>query len=152
MDVGVHGRSRQSQRTDAIIWRGLMAGKKIAGKTMRRGALAAALLAMVGLGTAAWLAGSFSSNWRDLYTWYNPAVGFRSAALPVGFEDLAERIKPTVVGVRAKVEREAEEDGPSGRGLPSNPPNVPNGDPGAPQRRAATSLGSGFFISSDGYA
>jgi serine protease Do len=129
-----------------------MAEKKIAGKTMRRGALAAALLAMVGIGTAAWLAGSFGSNWRDLYTWYNPAVGFRSAALPVGFEDLADRIKPTVVGVRAKVERDADEDGPSGRGLPSNPADVPNGDPATPQRRAAMSLGSGFFITPDGYA
>jgi serine protease Do len=119
---------------------------------LRRGVLAGAVVAAIaGIGAAAWL-GSFGSNWRELYSWYNPAVGFQSAALPVGFEDLVDRIKPTVVGVRAKVEQDAEEDSPSGRDPPANRPDVPNGGPAARQSRAAMSLGSGFFISSDGYA
>ncbi len=121
---------------------------------MRR-ALAGSLLAIgiVGFGTVAWLVGSRVSTWRDLYIWYNPAVGFQSAALPVGFEDLVERIKPTVVGVRAKVERDAdEEDQPTGHGAPSSRSDLPKGNVGANQPHVATSQGSGFFISSDGYA
>ena len=104
-------------------------------------------------GSAAWLAGSRVSTWRELYSWYNPAVGFQSAALPVGFEDLVDRIKPTVVGVRAKVEQDADdEDRPSGRDAPSTRSDVPMGRRGTSQPRTATTLGSGFFISSDGYA
>jgi len=93
-----------------------MIEKHTAGR-MRRAILAATILSIgiLGGGTAAWLAGSHGSTWRELYAWYNPAVGFHSAALPVGFEDLVERVKPTVVGVRAKVEQDADEDdGPPG--------------------------------------
>ncbi|KRQ97174.1 trypsin-like peptidase domain-containing protein [Bradyrhizobium valentinum] len=131
-----------------------MAEKRTAGK-MRRAILAASILVIgiLGVGTAAWLDGLNASTWRELYSWYNPAVGFRSAALPVGFEDLVDRIKPTVVGVRAKVEQdEDQEEQPSGRGAPSNRSDVPMGGRGTSQPRIATTLGSGFFISSDGYA
>ncbi|XSC44900.1 trypsin-like peptidase domain-containing protein [Bradyrhizobium sp. RDT10] len=120
---------------------------------MRRVTLAASILAIgiLGIGAAAWLAGSGVSTWRELHSWYNPSVGFQSAALPVGFEDLVDRVKPTVVGVRAKVEQDADEDErPSGRGGPSNRSDVPMGGPSA--SRIATTQGSGFFISSDGYA
>ncbi|MEH2499719.1 serine protease Do [Bradyrhizobium sp. AZCC 1678] len=126
-----------------------MAEKRTAGK-MRRAILAASILSIgiLGAGTAAWLGGS--SAWRELHSWYNPAVGFQSAALPVGFEDLVDRIKPTVVGVRAKVEQDADdEEPPSGRDAPSKRSDVPMG---GRQPRTATTLGSGFFISSDGYA
>src|SRR5437016_14494535 len=129
-----------------------MTGGRTRGR-MRR-ALAGSIVAIgiVGFGTVAWLVGSRVSTWRDLYIWYNPAVGFQSAALPVGFEDLVERIKPTVVGVRAKVERDADEDErPSGRGAPSNRSDLPKGGAATPQSRMVTSQGSGFFISSDGY-
>ncbi|MGQ0684444.1 trypsin-like peptidase domain-containing protein [Bradyrhizobium sp.] len=114
---------------------------------IRRGILAAGVLAagIIGLAAAAWFAASPGSNWRDLYGWYSPAVGLRSAALPVGFEDLVERVKPAVVGVRAKVEQDDEEETLPGRGT------SPNGRD-RPQRRIATSQGSGFFISSDGLA
>jgi serine protease Do len=133
-----------------------MAEKRTAGK-MRRAILTASILAIgiLGIGTAAWMDGSSVSTWRELYSWYNLAVGFRSAALPVGFEDLVDRVKPTVVGVRAKVEQDAdenEEERPFGRGAPSNRSNVPMGGRGTSQVRTATTLGSGFFISSDGYA
>ena len=113
----------------------------------RRGIVAAGLVAagLLGIVVAASLATS-GANWRELYGWYNPATGFRTAALPVGFEDLVDRIKPAVVGVRAKVEREDEEaTALPGRGMSPTRRDVP-------QRRTTTSQGSGFFISSDGLA
>src|SRR5947208_6129285 len=131
-----------------------MAEKRTAGK-MRRAILATSILAIgiLGVGTAAWLAGSRVSTWRELYSWYNPAVGFQSAALPVGFEDLVDRIKPTVVGVRAKVEQDAdEEERPPARGALPNRSDLSKGGPGMPQPHLVTTQGSGFFISSDGYA
>jgi len=101
---------------------------------------------MIAIGIAAWLAASPGANWKDLRSWYDPAVGFHSAAPPVGFEDLVDRIKPAVVGVRAKVEQDEDEESTRpGRGL------SPSGR-ASPQRRIATSQGSGFFISSDGLA
>src|SRR5438309_11458889 len=120
--------------------RRLMTEKRPGGRT-RRAVLAGSILAIgiLGLGTAAWLAGSRVSTWRELYSWYNPAVGFQSAALPVGFEDLVDRIKPTVVGVRAKVEQDADdEDRPSGRDAPSTRSDVPMCRRGTSQPRTAT--------------
>lgn len=102
--------------------------------------------ATLAIGLAGWLAASPGANGRGLYAWYNPAVGFRTAALPVGFEDLVDRINPAVVGVRAKVVRDEEEESarPGGGMSPSGR--------ASPQRRVATSQGSGFFISPDGLA
>lgn len=131
-----------------------MTEKRTAGK-MRRATLAGSILAIgiLGIGTAAWLTGSRVSTWRELYSWYNPAVGFQFTALPVGFEDRVDRIKPTVVGVRAKVEQDAdEEEWPPGRSAPSTRSDLPKGGPGMPQPHIATTQGAGFFISSDGYA
>ena len=70
--------------------------------------------------------------------------------------DVVERVKPAVVGVRAQLgdetvgrssrrSREQEESSPDQFGAPSGRP----GAPPTPGRRA--SIGSGFFISSDGY-
>jgi serine protease Do len=57
------------------------------------------------------------------------------------------------VGVRAKVAQDAdEEESPPGRREPSNRSDLPKGGPGMPQPNIATTQGSGFFISSDGYA
>src|SRR5437879_12777160 len=122
-----------------------MTEKRTAGKKPRA-ILAASIIAIgiIGIGTAAWLVGPRVSTWRELYAWYNPAVGFHSAALPVGFEDLVERVKPTVVGVRAKVEQDADEDErPSGRGAPSNRSDLPKGGAATPQSRMVPSQGSG---------
>lgn len=88
-----------------------------------------------------------------MYSWYNPAVGFHTAALPVGFEDLVDRVKPTVVGVRAKVKQDADgEERPSSRGALPNRSELPKGGRGMPRPHTVTTQGSGFFISSDGYA
>lgn len=78
--------------------------------------------------------------------------------VPDGFADLAEKLLPSVVNISTtQVQKTADKGGPQ-------VPRFPDGSPfqdffkeffdrqqrGAPQRRA-TSLGSGFVISSDGY-
>jgi serine protease Do len=78
---------------------------------------------------------------------------------PVGFADIVEKVKPSVISVRVKVERKAEtslsdEDLPFPPGSPFErffrrfgmPNNSPNG------KEVITGQGSGFFISADGYA
>jgi len=77
---------------------------------------------------------------------------------PVGFADIVEKVKPSVISVRVKMERPANEDS-SDQELPFPPgspferffkrfgmPNTPNG------KEVITGQGSGFFISADGYA
>jgi Trypsin-like peptidase domain len=71
------------------------------------------------------------------------AVG---APAPVGFAAIVERVKPAVVGVRVKVEggvqlNDAQQRNPIPPGVPSE----------GPVSRFDTVLGSGFFISGDGY-
>jgi serine protease Do len=78
---------------------------------------------------------------------------------PVGFADIVEKVKPAVISVRVKMERQASP-GLSNDELPF-PPGSPferffrrfgtpnNGDGG---REVVTGQGSGFFISADGYA
>jgi serine protease Do len=79
---------------------------------------------------------------------------------PVGFADIVEKVKPSVISVRVKVERHADADGSGDdQDLPFPPgspferffrrfgmPNMPNG------KEIITGQGSGFFISADGYA
>jgi serine protease Do len=132
-----------------------MTDKRTADGMRHHAILTSAIFAIgiLAIGTAVWLVPSRLAAWRELYSWYNPAVSLQSAALPVGFEDLVDRIKPTVIGVRAKIEQDAEEEErPPARGAPFNRSDSPNGGPATPQRHFATTQGSGFFISSDGYA
>jgi len=79
---------------------------------------------------------------------------------PVGFADIVEKVKPAVISVRVKMERNANSG--SGDDAPF-PPNSPFqrffrrfGLPDAPKlpqgRETVTGQGSGFFISADGYA
>ncbi len=85
---------------------------------------------------------------------------------PVGFADIVEKVKPAVISVRVKMEREADsnsadDDLPFPPGSPferffkrfgmPNMPNMPNGQNGH-QHEVITGQGSGFFISRDGYA
>jgi serine protease Do len=77
---------------------------------------------------------------------------------PVGFADIVEKVKPSVISVRVKMERPAnstfdEDELPFPPGSPFERffkrfgmPNVPNG------KEVITGQGSGFFISQDGYA
>jgi serine protease Do len=80
---------------------------------------------------------------------------------PVGFADIVEKVKPAVMSVRVKIDRPADtnlsdDDLPFPPGSPFERffkrfggPNMPN-SPGG--HEVVTGQGSGFFISSDGYA
>src|ERR1700733_3509994 len=77
---------------------------------------------------------------------------------PVGFADIVEKVKPAVISVRVKIERQAyssdsSEESPFPPGSPFEKffkqfgtPNMPTG------KEIITGQGSGFFITSDGYA
>ena len=78
---------------------------------------------------------------------------------PVGFADIVEKVKPAVISVRVKIDRQSEpnlsdDDLPFPPGSPFErffkrfgAPNAPHGG-----HEVVTGQGSGFFISRDGYA
>jgi serine protease Do len=95
-----------------------------------------------------------------------PYAHAQNAQRPVGFADIVEQVKPSVISVRVKMNAGGDsftqnEDNPL-RGTPFEDffrrfgqPDIPRfGDrQGRPQRRQYTlGQGSGFFISADGYA
>lgn len=83
---------------------------------------------------------------------------------PVGFADIVERVKPAVISVRVKVDGGSQTNGLGSNDIPPGlreffrrfgMPDIPNGLEGGPRghgRSFVTGQGSGFFISSDGYA
>ena len=87
----------------------------------------------------------------------------QTAQRPVGFADIVEKVKPSVISVRVKMSAGPEssslgEDNPSG---PNSPfefffrrfgQEVPGMRGQFPRRQFTTGQGSGFFISADGYA
>src|ERR1700730_2887928 len=87
---------------------------------------------------------------------------------PVGFADIVERVKPSVISVRVKINEKVAKDDSSNDDSPF-PPGSPmerffrrfggqGGQDGLPRglprggRGVVTGQGSGFFISADGYA
>jgi serine protease Do len=98
------------------------------------------------------------------------AIGAPAALAPVSFADLVEKVKPAVISVKVKiVDRDPQRmafgngGGDSDLPFPNLPPNHPLnrlfgpfGQDGAPggqaPKRFGEALGSGFFISADGYA
>src|ERR1039458_5507862 len=82
---------------------------------------------------------------------------------PIGFADIVEKVKPSVISVRVKVDGGAQTNGLTSDEVPPGlreffrrfgMPDMPNGQQG-PQghgRNVITGQGSGFFISGDGYA
>jgi serine protease Do len=92
----------------------------------------------------------------------------QSAQRPVGFADIVEKVKPSVISVRVKMSAGPEssslsdEDNPLGQGSPFQfffrrfgqeaPGNIPGMRGQLPRRQFTTGQGSGFFISADGYA
>jgi serine protease Do len=74
---------------------------------------------------------------------------------PLGFADIIERVKPAVVGVRVKVEDTgaADDTQQQQQQRPVDPPGRKFGTPtpGKPAPNPSIALGSGFFISGDGY-
>jgi serine protease Do len=89
----------------------------------------------------------------------------RKVAQPVGFADIVEQVKPSVISVKVnineKVSKDDNDDSPFQPGSPmerffrrfGGPDGLPPGLRGGPHGHGAvTGQGSGFFISADGYA
>jgi serine protease Do len=93
----------------------------------------------------------------------------RKVERPIGFADIVERVKPSVISVKVNINEKlgkddssSNEDSPFQPGSPmerffrrfGGPDGMPRGMPGGPRGggRAVTGQGSGFFISADGFA
>jgi serine protease Do len=90
----------------------------------------------------AWLSGAAARKTKDTARTRGQAASFANAV---------DMVKPAVITVRAK----RRVDTSVGEQSVVNPPDEPHGksSPGSPgRRRGATSLGSGFFVTADGYA
>lgn len=72
---------------------------------------------------------------------------------PPSFADLVAKVKPAVISVRVKIERESSADDDTGA-IPRNSPlyRFFHGPDAQQPRQQITGEGSGFFISADGYA
>jgi len=122
------------------------------------------LATVANLGIAAVVVGGFPQSFVPALP---TATAAENAQRPVGFADLAEKVKPAVISVRVKMDGGAKMMGFEGD-LPF-PPNsqmerffrrfgmpygdsTPDGGPRMPQNRPVTGQGSGFFITADGYA
>ena len=115
----------------------------------KRGVAAALVLASVLAVAGLWLASPTPATQdRGLWSWLGAGTHRPGAPSSSGFEDIVERVKPAVFGVRAKVVEETVD-------LGSLLPQLGE-EPGQSREdaspRPTTSQGSGFFISSDGYA
>jgi serine protease Do len=114
------------------------------------------LASVAGLGATVLLGGATVYRPSNFPAWTSSARAAETTQQSAGFADLVARVKPAVISVRVKIEDVAqkasmERDGdgvhPFGR---SSPFEMPNANP--QRHRMITGEGSGFFISSDGYA
>ncbi|WP_213771128.1 Do family serine endopeptidase [Bradyrhizobium sp. dw_78] len=131
---------------------------------VRKLALMASVVA--GLGVAAY--GIGAPNGSDIFSSAAHAQvnnEISKAAQPVGFADIVEHVKPSVISVKVNInEKVAKDDNSDDSPFPPGSPmerffrrfggpDLPPGLRGAPRGRGAiTGQGSGFFISADGYA
>jgi len=135
-----------------------------AGHSKRRIILLASVAALSGGLFFADFALSPHTSGRALFA--PPYAHAQNAQRPVGFADIVEQVKPSVISVKVKMNTGGDsftlnDDNPL-RGTPFEDffrrfgqPDVPRGDRqgSRPQRRQYTlGQGSGFFISADGYA
>jgi serine protease Do len=146
-------------------------------KPVRRSLFSARKLALMasvvaGLGVAAYGFSPSSGNFDVFSSAAHAQVNneVRKVEKPIGFADIVERVKPSVISVRVNInEKVASKDdsnnnddsSPFQPGSPmerffrrfGGPDGLPPGLRGAPRGRGAvTGQGSGFFISADGYA
>jgi len=122
-----------------------------------------ALLATVaGIGTAVFFAGPGAPPQTSLPS-FTTSAHAQSAQRPVGFADIVEKVKPSVISVRVKVDGGSRTMGFNSRDLPPGLeqffrrfglPDGNNDEPRNPRggRNFIVGQGSGFFISADGYA
>jgi serine protease Do len=103
---------------------------------------------------ATWLAVGYLLNGAQAAAAEVDAIGVPA---PLGFADIVERVKPTVVGIRVKIEGvtqsgEEQQKGPFPPGSPFDRYlrqfGIPHPDSSVSKGMA---MGSGFFISGDGY-
>src|ERR1700740_1736811 len=149
-----------SLRSHAAPRRSLLSARKIA--------LMASVVAGLGIAVYSF---SPSSGPVDIFTSAAHAQvnnEVRKVAQPVGFADIVERVKPSVISVKvninekiAKNDNGDNDDSPFQPGSPmerffrrfGGPDGLPPGLRGGPRGHGAvTGQGSGFFISADGYA
>ena len=115
------------------------------------------------LAVAALLGGP--STFKQIPALSNPVQAAEATTQhPADFADLIEKVKPAVISVRVKLEQTAQRGNSDNSVQPGSPVDKflrQFGDQfgqqfgrqgNAPQRRAVTGEGSGFFISADGYA
>lgn len=125
-----------------------------------------ALMATVAAGLGAAVYG-VSPTFNDVDVFSTPARAqvnnaVRNVQQPIGFADIVERVKPSVISVRVKMADKlaSDEDSPFRPGSPmerffrqfGGPDGMPG--PRGPRSRGGpvSGQGSGFFISADGYA
>ncbi|MFN3627327.1 DegQ family serine endoprotease [Parvibaculum sp.] len=120
---------------------------------LRRPALTLVLASVVALGLGS---ASVVANTQPLDTRSAAPSANDLERLP-SFADLVEKVSPAVVSIRVNEEVAAQAGIPELPFPPGSPferffrDMQPQGRDGAPRRRQATSLGSGFVISADGY-
>ncbi len=131
----------------------------------RKFALMASVVA--GLGVAAY---GFTPSHRPIDIFSTTAHAqvdneVRKVAQPIGFADIVERVKPSVISVKVNINQKVakddnNDDSPFQPGSPmerffrrfGGPDGMPPGMRGPRGRGIITGQGSGFFISADGYA
>jgi serine protease Do len=122
---------------------------------------------MAGLGVAAYGFGPFHGHAGLFSTPAHAQVNndVRTVARPVGFADIVERVKPSVISVKVNINEKVAKDDGGGDDSPFQPGSpmerffrrfgAPDGMPPGIRPRGhgvVTGQGSGFFISADGYA
>ena len=114
--------------------------------------VAAALLAVAGFAAGGTLQGVPAFAKAAEVPLQGSAVGAAVAAAPVSFADLVQKVKPAVVSVKVKMAEQAVRPmADSGEGDESPFPGLPFGPRGEAPKQFGEALGSGFFISADGY-
>jgi serine protease Do len=115
--------------------------------------IAAVVAVLSTVAVAVRVAAPDASTRGDLRTWFQSALSLPEGPSPRGFENIVSRVKPAVFGIRAKVTDETASTDDQEPGFLPRFGETPDDHQSAPEHpRATTSQGSGFFISTDGYA